>query len=531
MGPKGAIWRALGCAGVVVALAAATGACTKQGQSRMVRTFIVGVKANASADSVADERSHQEDTQVSWRGRWALRGFVASMPEEDARALATDERIDFVEPDFEVTTQAQSTPTGISRIGAPANTALRINGVADGAVDADVAVVDTGTDIGNPDLNVGPGVTCIGGACRSGGQDDNGHGTHVSGTIGAKDDGNGVVGVAPGARIVPVKVLNSQGSGSMSQIVAGLDWVAANADRIDVVNMSLGGIGSSTALNNAVTNLVNRGVVVVVAAGNSNRNAATTAPANNPDVVTVSAVADYNGRPGGGASATCRNLGTDDRKASFSNFGAVVDIAAPGACITSLKPGGGTAVMSGTSMASPHVAGAAALLASRMNPNDRAGVNALRQRLLGAGTQDWTDTSGDGANEPMLNVSNPSVFNPVLVGGPTTPPPSNPTTTVPNTPPPPTTATPPPTTPRATLSVTGTTTLLVWRVAALTWTGLPGSAVTVYQNGTAVASVANSGSYSLIAGLLVPSASYRVCATGSTSNCTNTVVVAFAAGF
>jgi subtilisin family serine protease len=523
---RASVWRALGVAGMAGALIAGTAACTRpSGDQRALRTFIVGVRDNASPDDVADDGARHRGASVHARWKLALRGFAASMTDDDARTLASDARVAFVEPDIEVTTQAQTVPTGVSRIGATTNANLRINGIADGAVDADVAVVDTGSDLSNPDLNVAPGVTCTSSSCRSGGQDDNGHGTHVSGTIGAKDDGNGVVGVAPGARIVPVKVLGRTGSGSMSNIVAGLDWVAANAATIDVVNMSLGGVGSSSALNNAVANLVNRGVVVVVAAGNSNRNASAIAPANNPDVITVSAIADYNGRSGGGAGSTCRNAGGDDRKATFSNWGSVVDIAAPGVCITSLRPGGGTAVMSGTSMASPHVAGAAAILASRNRPRDRAGAIALRQTLLGAGTSDWTDDASDGIREPLLNVANPSVFNPVMVGGTTTPPTTAPPTTTPGTP----TTAPPVTTPpvNARLTVTTSSLLLVWRLANLSWSGLPGTQVTVYRNNTPVASVANTGSHQDVAGLLVSSASYRVCAAGSTSTCTNTVTAAF----
>jgi subtilisin family serine protease len=525
---RASVWRALGVAGMAGTLIAGTAACTRpSGEQRPLRAFIIGVRDDASPDDVADDGARHRGASVHARWKLALRGFAASMTDDDARTLAADSRVAFVEPDIEVTTQAQTVPTGISRIGAPGNANLRINGASDGAVDADVAVVDTGSDLSNPDLNVSTGVNCTTGSCRSGGaQDDNGHGSHVSGTIGAKDDGNGVVGVAPGARIVPVKVLGRTGSGSMANIVAGLDWVAANASTIDVVNMSLGGAGQSTALNNAVANLVNRGVVVVVAAGNSNRNASGISPANNPDVITVSALADYNGGPGGGGATTCRNAGADDRKATFSNWGSVVDIAAPGVCILSLKPGGGTAVMSGTSMASPHVAGAVAILASRNRPRDRAGVLALRQTLLGAGTGDWTDDASDGIREPLLNVGNASVFNPVMVGGSTTPPTSTPPTTTPGTTP---TTAPPVTTPptNANLTVTTSSLLLVWRLANLSWSGLPGTQVTVYRNNTAVATVANNGSHQDVAGLLVSSASYRVCAAGSTSVCTNTVTAAF----
>ena len=138
----------------------------------------------------------------------------------------------------------------IRRIFATPTRRLGINGGDDYRVDVDVAVIDTGVDFQHPDLNVVGGVTCnnrlpLSATCKSGGDDDHYHGTHVAGTIGALDNGIGVVGVAPGARIWPVKVLSSSGSGYSSQIIAGIDWVAANASTIEVANMSLGGAASA----------------------------------------------------------------------------------------------------------------------------------------------------------------------------------------------------------------------------------------------------------------------------------------------
>jgi subtilisin family serine protease len=526
---RGSARRALGVVGFAGVLIGGTAACTTPpAQPGTVRNFIVGVRDDASPDSVADERARR-GVGVSARWRSAMRGFLASMSDDDARDLAADPRVAFVEPDIEVSIQAQTVPTGVNRAGAAANANLRLNGLVDGDVEADVAVLDTGIDLAHTDLRVGPGVVCTNGSCRSGGQDDHGHGTHVAGTIGAKDDGNGVVGVAPGARVVPVKSLGSNGSGSMSNIVAGLNWVAEQSGRIEAVNMSLGGPGISTALTNAITNLTNRGVVVVVAAGNSNRNSSNIVPANNTDVIAVSAIADYNGRAGGGGATTCRNAGVDDRKASFSNFGNVVDIAAPGVCILSTRRGGGTTTMSGTSMASPHVAGAAALLASRNKPTNRAGVTALRNTLLSSGTTDWTDTSSDGIREPLLNVSNPSLYNPMLSGGPSTPPPSTTTTTTPSPGSSTTTTTtptspPPPPPPTVNLSV-GTSTWLFLRYATLSWSGLSGSTVTVYVNGVAQ-SAPNTGQFVDVLSLFTRSATYRVCAAGTTT-CSQTVTATF----
>jgi subtilisin family serine protease len=226
----------------------------------------------------------------------------------------------------------------------------------------------------------------------------------VAGTIGALDNGIGPVGVAPGARIWSVGVLGSNGSGSTADIIAGIDWVTANAGSIEVANMSLGGEFTSQALNDAITRSVNAGVVYVVAAGNSAKNAATFSPANHPDVITVSALADFNGLAGGGAPATCRS-DVDDTLADFSNYGSVVEIAAPGVCIYSTWKSGGYNTISGTSMASPHVAGAAALIASVSNPNSRTDVMNIRAKLMADGNYNWVDDSPDGIKEPLLDVT------------------------------------------------------------------------------------------------------------------------------
>jgi subtilisin family serine protease len=153
-----------------------------------------------------------------------------------------------------------------------------------------------------------------------------------------------------------------------------------------------------------------------VAAGNSDKDASTFSPANHPDVITVSALADFNGLPGGGAAPTCR-VDQDDTLADFSNFGSLIEIAAPGVCIYSTWMGGGYNTISGTSMASPHAAGAAALLASVNNPNNRTDVLNIRSTLMTYGNLNWTDDSGDGIQEKLLDVSNTTIFNPRTVAG------------------------------------------------------------------------------------------------------------------
>jgi subtilisin family serine protease len=211
--------------------------------------------------------------------------------------------------------------------------------------------------------------------------DDNGHGTHVAGIASAKDNAGGVVGTAPGARLWAVKVLDASRGGSFSDVICGVDWVTQNASTIEVANMSLGGVvgpgaddnncGNSNddPLHRAICRSVAAGVTYVVAAGNSGGDASQEVPAAYNEVITVSALADFNGQPGGGAPSTCRQE-LDDDFAFFSNFGSDVDVGAPGVCIRSTwkgsarLPNGTYRTISGTSMASPHVAGAASLYKS-----------------------------------------------------------------------------------------------------------------------------------------------------------------------
>ncbi len=231
------------------------------------------------------------------------------------------------------------TPWGVARVNAPA---AWPSGQGSGVK---VAVIDTGIDCTHPDLqcdfSAGTNIVSPG----SDPMDDNEHGTHVSGTIAGRGNG-GPLGVAPKATLIPVKVLDADGSGSLSDIVAGIDW-AANAG-VDVINMSLGGPSGSTALQRAVQKALSSGVVVVCAAGNSGPSPDTVGfPGGYPGVIAVAA-SDKN-----------------DAVASFSSRGDAVAFIAPGVNITSTVPGGGTKVLSGTSMASPHVAGLAALAVER----------------------------------------------------------------------------------------------------------------------------------------------------------------------
>ena len=385
-------------------------------------SYIIVFKDTTNPSAEAPGLAKAYGLQTGFIYEHALKGISAFVPEGRLEALKHDPRVAYVVADMERSIDVQSMPTGIQRIFANTNPEIAIDGSDDYRVDVDVAVIDTGIDFQHPDLNVMGGVNCtlsiFSAYCASGGDDDHYHGTHVAGTIGAIDNGIGVVGVAPGARLWAVKVLNKRGSGWSSWIIAGIDWVAANADTIEVANMSLGGAGFSQAEYDAIQGAVNAGVAFAVAAGNEDDDANNYSPGGFDNVLSVSALADFDGVPGGLGSPTCRT-DQDDTLADFSNWGSEVDIAAPGVCILSTYPleQGEYGTISGTSMASPHVAGALALLASVNNPNNATDVYALYNQIKTNGNYNWTDDSGDEIKEPLLDVSNTAIFNPVLVPG------------------------------------------------------------------------------------------------------------------
>ena len=396
--------------------------------------YIIVFKDTVDVQVAVPALSQAYGLQPGFTYQYALKGMSAVVPQGRLAALEKDPRVAYVVEDMLRTISEQTTPTGIQRIFADDNPNIGIDGVDDFRVDVDVAVIDTGVDFQHPDLNVVGGVNCSGGSpfkksCSTGGDDDHYHGTHVAGTIAAIDNGQGVVGVAPGARIWAVKVLNSQGSGYSSWIIAGIDWVAANAATIEVANMSLGGSGYNQAEYDAIQGAVDNGVAFAVAAGNSDADANNYSPAAFDNVLTVSALADFDGLPGGLGSPTCRN-DQDDTLADFSNWGTAIDIAAPGVCILSTFPieHGEYGTISGTSMASPHAAGALALLASKDKPANASHVYNLYDQVKTAGNFVWTDDSGDGIQEPLLDVSNSTLFAPKLIpvdgGGDTNQPPT-----------------------------------------------------------------------------------------------------------
>lgn len=272
----------------------------------------------------------------------AIQGFSVKMKDEDARKLQQDSRIKWLEPDRVVMlakpgkpgggSSGQVIPWGITRVGGPGDgTGKR------------AWIIDTGIDLDHPDLNVDLNLaySVFTKGSDASPDDGNGHGTHVAGTVAALNNTIGVVGVAAGATVVPVKVLNRNGSGSYSGVIAGVDYVASHAAPGDAANMSLGG-PVSDALDQAVLNAASKGIKFAIAAGNESQDANNSSPArvNHPNVYTVSAI------------------DSKDVFASFSNYGnPPVDFASPGVSILSTYKGGTTATMSGTSMASPHVCG------------------------------------------------------------------------------------------------------------------------------------------------------------------------------
>lgn len=349
----------------------------------------------------------------------ALKGFAARLTPAQLRALQRDKDVIAIEPDTVVRANAQTIPTGIMR----SDFDLVLNGTS---VNVDIAIIDTGIQLTHPDLNVVKGVDCRTldrktGDCKAGGNDDNGHGTHVAGTAAARDNGIGVVGTAPGARLHAVKVLDRNGSGTSSGVIQGIDWVKRNAATIEVANMSLGGSGtddrdgqscttSTNAYHKAICSAVGAGVTFVVAAGNEKKDAALSLPAAYDEVITVSALADFDGLPGrlgvgNFAFSTCTE-NVDDSFACFSNYGRDVDIIAPGVGIYSTYLNSSYATMSGTSMASPHVAGAAARVKAA-NPGFtpaqvKAALLAVGDPLpCGSAGSTCTDDP-DGIQEPLL---------------------------------------------------------------------------------------------------------------------------------
>lgn len=274
-----------------------------------------------------------------------LNGVAAKLSKADVEKLAKDKRVKYIEEDQLVALAPGGKPSGGGSVAQETPWGItRVNGVSSYTGSAVAWVIDTGIDLDHPDLNVDAarGFNAFTSGRDAGAPDDgNGHGSHVAGTIGALNNTIGVIGVAPGATVIPIKVLDSRGSGSYSGVIAGVDFVAANGKIGDVANMSLGG-PVSQALDDAVLAASNKGIKFALAAGNESKDANLSSPArvNGANIYTISA------------------MSIGDKWASFSNFGnPPVDYCAPGVSIKSTWKDGGYNTISGTSMASPHAAG------------------------------------------------------------------------------------------------------------------------------------------------------------------------------
>ena len=386
--------------------------------------FIVIVNAGYDPGQVAAEHA-AVPAQVYKK---AARGFAAKLSNHQIVDLAADPRVKNIIPDRYVHalgkptgkpggsggTTAQVIPAGVKRVGAD-----QVWGSLTGS-GIGVAVIDTGIDFNHGDLSVAAPCFTAFAFC----QDDNGHGTHVAGIIAARNNTQDVVGVAPGATLYAVKVLDQSGSGTWSQVMAGVDWVTAHADVISVANMSLGGSGSNTdgtgktqcgveigdswnsngisgevidPLHKAICGSVAAGVIYIVAAGNDpNQQVTQMVPAAYPQVIAAASATAVDG------SNACNRFSGKiyrDTASYFTTDGAGVSISAPGeeredisrGClikslgILSTKLGGGTTRMSGTSMAAPHVAGVATLTLQRypsLSPTDvRSRIESSADRM------------------------------------------------------------------------------------------------------------------------------------------------------
>ena len=306
--------------------------------------YIVVLEDNVDSPSrVVNGIDQQQDLEVGFVYSNALKGFSATIPDEHLAAVRADPRVAYVERDRAVHAVKQVLPWGIDRIDADASSARAGNGK--GRISGvHVYVIDSGVDASHADLKVVGHVNFRGGPNT----DCDGHGTHVAGTLAAKDNDRNVVGAAPGAPLTGVKVLDCIGEGTTSTVLEGIDWVTANATKPAVANLSFAG-PASQVLDAAVRESVDSGVFYSVAAGNDGRDACNYSPARAGA-----------GKRGGGVVTTAATT-SSGAELSYSNHGRCVDIWAPGAKILSTRRGGGTSRMSGTSMAAPHVGGAGAL--------------------------------------------------------------------------------------------------------------------------------------------------------------------------
>ncbi|MFD3697315.1 S8 family serine peptidase [Streptomyces sp. NPDC058646] len=344
------------------------------------------VTLNDSARSTADSGkavAKRYGAKIDRTYSAALNGYSVEVSEAQARKLAADPAVKSVVQNRTFTvdaTQPNPPSWGLDRIdqrALPLNQSYTYPDKAGEGVTA--YIIDTGVRKTHQDFGgrASDGYDAIDNDNTA--QDGHGHGTHVAGTV-----GGGAYGVAKKVKIVGVRVLNNQGSGTTAQVVAGIDWVTRNAVKPAVANMSLGG-GADSALDTAVRNSIASGITYAVAAGNESTDASTKSPARVAEAITVGATTNT------------------DAKASYSNYGSILDIFAPGSSITSTWGTGDTATntISGTSMASPHVAGAAAVYLSQNPGSTPAQISA---GLVAASTPNVVTGPGTGSPNRLLNI-------------------------------------------------------------------------------------------------------------------------------
>lgn len=368
------------------------------GRPATERVIVVLEEGAGPPAQVAERLAERHGGEIGFVYRHAIQGFTLELAAAAVGGLSRAQGVAYVEEDVEVflTQTGQTVPTGIDRVQADQNPPAA-------PVDVDIAVIDTGIWLGtNPDgtarnhedLNVVAVTNCteaifyplFGGCSQTGANDGNGHGTHVAGIAASKDNSVGSLGSAPGAKLWSLKAINDDGTGYLGGVLAAIDLATAYSAQIDVVNMSLTISPAQQSITDAVNASIDSGIVYVVAAGNSGDDVTDYSPANVPGVITVSALADFDGQPGALGSPTCRDDVSDDMLAGWSNFGSGVDLASPGVCIFSTWLNDSYAVLSGTSMASPLVAGAAArYIAENGKPAGRTGVMAVRDALVEGG--------------------------------------------------------------------------------------------------------------------------------------------------